>query len=93
MEDPHIIILSDSVTDHDLEWLVYFSFEMTSQSGLVRRFLRCSEVDASHHIYIQAKTLLPNHLVYADLRIPHHLVLMIWDDPEEKQLGFLSIAQ
>jgi hypothetical protein len=49
----------------------------------------CTEVDASHPIYLEITTFKPNEAGLRRLRIPHHFVFFISDPIDsEKHIGF-----
>ncbi len=74
----------------EFELLEKFAYSMECQAGGVLLHFLCTEVDASHHSYIEMKTFRHGDTETMTVKLPHHLILMINGTKEHPSLGFLS---
>jgi hypothetical protein len=74
----------------EFELLEKFAHSIECQAGGVLLQFLCTEVDASHHSYIEMKTFRHGEAKTVTMKLPHHLILMIHGAKENPSLGFLS---
>lgn len=67
-----------------------YCYKITSDEGEELLHFLCTEVDASHHTYIEMQTFRQDDEVLASVRVPHNYVLLIDGSEERPLIGFLS---
>lgn len=84
----HSVVLRSGITPADVQMLRTFCATINLESGEEVLHFYCTQVDVSHHIYIEMKTFLPHQEGEFLVRIPHHYVLMIDGSEERPSIGF-----
>jgi hypothetical protein len=85
------VILHSNVSPMDVEFMETYSGKITHENGTSHLHFFCSEVNAENHLYLEMTCFLPNKKELMKIRIPHGLVLMIFDPTTHKNpFGFIS---
>lgn len=61
---------------------------LTSPAGEDLLFLRCTKVDTSHHVYLQADAISHDGQSIYPVQIPHQFVMLITGQDVPKAIGF-----
>lgn len=84
------VLLSRHLDPRDLAFFEHFGGRIVSEDGSFLPHLFCTEVDASHHVYLFVSTFKPSEGVIIKMRIPHSMVFFISDPIEEgRPIGFI----
>jgi hypothetical protein len=74
----YTIRIRNDLTDEQLKTLRSFATE-SSDGDPNKIFLRCANIDVSHHYFLKASVLIGSEGPYMDLWIPHQFVMLIGD--------------
>ena len=83
------VLLKSGLPPREKELLNIFCFKLVSQSkGEDLLYFRCTQIDVSHHSYIEMEILHPDDLTLSVLRVPHHWVFLIRGSEDKPSIGF-----
>jgi len=85
------VLLHRNLDPRDQEFFSHFAGKVVGQDGSFLTHFFCTELDSSHHVYLEITTYIPGKEGRMKLRIPHGFVFMISDPIDEKrQVGFVT---
>ncbi len=85
----YVVVLRDDVAPNNIALLAPVLHAYTLAGGVVCNVLWCRRVDPSQGAYLEAEARLVSGKGYADLRIPHWLVLAIVGERDAPPIGFV----
>ena len=56
----YVVVLRSNIPQKELNLLEHYCFKMVSPQDEILFYFRCSEIDVSHHSYIEMKTYQPD---------------------------------
>ena len=84
-----VVILRDDVAPNNIALLMPVMHTYTVAENVVCNALWCRRVDSSQGAYLETEARLVSGKGYADLRIPHWMVLAILGSKDAPPIGFI----
>jgi len=82
------VVLRSGIPPLERELLQQFCCKISStQEGELLHFM-CTEIDVSHHVYIEMQTYSPKSTDLFCVKIPHHYVFFIDGSKDHPSIGF-----
>lgn len=90
MKAKYEVLLHPGLPEAHIEIFRRLCFPVGAIEGADLLVFRCTQIDISHHMYIEMECTVPNREGTHSVKIPHGMVQMIWgfeDDPLSR-VGF-----
>jgi hypothetical protein len=86
------VVLRSDIPAREFEFLSRLCGHITSPSGQDLLHFWCTQIDTSHHVYIQLETFKSGDKVTYPIQVPHQYVLLISGAQTAKAIGFTAPA-
>lgn len=85
------VVLRSGIPALERQLLEQFCCQLTSSQGESLLEFHCTQIDVSHHRYIELKTFRPPGTEVSTLLVPHEFVLLIDGSKQRPPIGFAGI--
>jgi hypothetical protein len=86
----YCVLLKAGIPSRELQFFEHFCFKIISPQEEPLLYFRCSEIDVSHHSYIEMKIFHPSSELIWPLMVPHQYILSIDGADDRKSIGFYA---
>jgi hypothetical protein len=90
LEARYSVVLRANLPQTERELLEQFCGKITSESGEYLLHFNCTQIDASHHAFLDMDTFVPGDQLTHKIRISYQYVLLISGDLNKGPPGFLT---
>ena len=86
------VVLRSDIPAREFEFLSRLCSHITSPTGQGQDLLHfwCTQVDTSHHVYIQLETFKSGDEATYPVQVPHQYVLLISGAQTQRAIGFTA---
>jgi hypothetical protein len=84
------VLLRSDIPAREFQLLLKHCSPVADADGKPMLHFWCTEIDTSHHYYLQISTFKAGDTVAYPVQIPHHLVLLISGAQRANSIGFTT---